>query len=176
MNISAPYRQLIKDYALFGVMALLLLTAGCGHKGGGPPPPPPKPKTDASKTNSASLNSTSLTNEYVSVFETLPLGKPQDPFYPETRRFARSTTSKSPGIVIPSEPALTLTFVIHARKRSQAVINGAIFELGEDAQMVHVPNGPPVEVKCLEIGDNYAKVQIKGENTPKVLWMEKKKN
>lgn len=174
MNHHATYRRLIKDYALLGMAVLLVSVAGCSHKGGGPPPPPPK--KDAGKPGAASLTKTNSESEYVSVFETLGPGKLQDPFYPETKRFNVVARSKGGGPAAPQEPALNLTFVIHAPRRSQAVINGAIFELGEDAQMVHVPNGPPVEVKCLEIGDNYAKVQIKGESKPTILWMEKKKN
>jgi len=53
------------------------------------------------------------------------------------------------------------------------VINTRIFEVGDDLS-VTVPSGK-VQVRCLEIGSDFVRVQVEGQADPETLRMQQKK-
>ena len=159
---------------LFGLCLALFMAAGCGGK----PPPPAKPKTEAPKAGTPSPPLANVSEQFVSVFETLPPKIGKDPFFPASHRRDPVTPvepaggeSGSPSA--PVEAVLVLRAVIGSGRHSQVVINNQVFEIGEQ-QSVRVPNGH-VRVRCLEIAGNSALVQVEGEPGPKRLVIEQKK-
>jgi hypothetical protein len=172
MTLSDTFRCSARGFAMCGLLFALAIGAGCGGKAAAPPPSD-KPKTQASKTNSVAAQAT-LSNEYVSVFDGNPLGPKdgRDPFYPDSKRpYPKAVV---PNVVVHKDPLLVLKAVIRTSKQSQALINNAILEVGEKPQSIRTADGRAM-VTCLEIGDNYAVVQVEGEAGPRRLEMEKKK-
>jgi hypothetical protein len=154
--------------ALLGVW---LLASGCGHH----PAPPPAAKP-AAKPASAATNGTpaNAVNEYASVFEDLPAQEGKDPFYPTSHRRYPAAAASTPDNPAPSaEGSLILKGILHAGRNSQAVINTRIFEVGDDLS-VTVPSGK-VQVRCLEIGSDFVRVQVEGQADPETLRMQQKK-
>ena len=169
MNLSTPCRRGARVPALCGLFFALLIAPGCGPKA--PPPAPSKPKTEVSKTNAAAAAPTDLSNPYTSVFEDLPPQKGRDPFFPTSpRREPVPEAAPEANATAPVEPVLVLKGVIRTSKHSQAVINNEILEEGEE-QPVRVPNGH-VRVRCIEIGNDYALIQVEGEAEPKRLMIK----
>ena len=158
--------------ALLGAMAAIVWIGALGCKPSpqavAAPKPKPPPLT-ASPTNSAPVD----TSEFVSVFDDLlPQDKAKDPFFPNsTRRFPKAAPVPGPTPVpVPVEPTLTLKGISGGRHPS-AIINNAELQVGEE-QAVRTSTGR-VAVKVLEIGDDFVKVQVKGET--KTLMLEHKK-
>jgi hypothetical protein len=171
MNGSIIIRSGGKLAALTGLVVAVCLS-GCGPKPA-PPAAPAKPPAAAAKPAATSGTATNGVDQYTSVFEDLPPPQGKDPFFPTSHRRVIKTEVVTPTDVVRADPVLILTAIIRTARRSQAVLNNAIFEVGEE-QPVHVPNGK-VKVKCLEIGKNYVLVQVEGEAEPKRLMMEHKK-
>jgi len=165
------YPGTIKVTACYGLVLAFCLM-GCGPKPAPPAAAPAKPKTDTAKAAGAATPTNSL-DAYISVFEDLPPPKGKDPFFPNSHRRDQKVEAVAVANV-PVAPTLVLKAVIRGSHHSQAVINNEILEVGEE-QPVRVPNGK-VKVKCLEIGKNYAVIQVEGESEPKRLTMEKKKD
>jgi hypothetical protein len=156
---------------LCGLGLALVMAAGCGPKAA--PPAPPKPKTEAPKT-AATAVPTNIAEQYVSVFEDLPRGKGRNPFFPNSHMGEPAPEAAPQGEEnVHVEPVLSLRAVIGHGRHSQVVINNEIFEVGE-TQSVRVPNGH-VRVRCLEVSNNSALVQVEGEAGPKRLVIEQKK-
>jgi hypothetical protein len=172
MSLVATCRCGAQVLPLCGLLLVLAIVTGCGH----PPAPPPaqaKPKTEASKTDTAAVAPAAVAAEYVSVFEVLPPQKGKDPFFPTSHR--RDPAPEAlPGANAPVDPVLVLKAVIRTSRNSQAVINNSILEEGEQ-EPVRVPNGH-VRVRCIEIGNDYVLIQVEGEAEPKKLYMEEKKH
>lgn len=140
-------------------MVLAMMLGGCGgHK---PAPPPAKPAAPAAAKAPTATTITNATNAYTSVFEDLLPPEGRDPFYPTSRRRVPVTATPT-AEEAPVNTELILKGIIHAGKHSQAVINNKLFEVNED-QPVTVSNGKKVEVRLLEIGSDYVRVQV-GDN------------
>jgi len=172
MNVSATYHRSAQVFGLCGLLLALAIAAGCGPKPAASSATA-KPKTEAPKTNSMAAQTT-LSNEFTSDFdETLLAPKGKDPFYPtSTRRNPVPVVSiQAPAHV---EPVLVLKAIIPSSKHSEAVINNAILEVGEQQRIPTPPNGHAL-VQCLEIGSNYVVIKIAGEAGTKRLVMEQRK-
>ena len=72
------------------------------------------------------------------------------------------------------EPALVIKGIVGSINHRIVVINNEMMQVGEQSP-IRVPGGGRVNVKCLEIGQDYAVVQVEGEPQPKKLVMEQKK-
>jgi hypothetical protein len=175
MNFLNLHRRSARKIILAGLISAVIAVSGCGGKPAAPPAAAAKPKVDASKGKTAAASSGADTNQYLSVFDDLIPPKVRDPFFPDSNRRAPKMPEHTSGAPVHVEPELVLKAVIRTSRLSQAVVNNAILEVGEPAESVHVPGGR-VMVRCLEIGDNYAVVQVQGEASPKRLTMERKKN
>jgi hypothetical protein len=170
MSVFATCRRSARVLDRCGLVLALAIVAGCGPKT--PPPAPVKPKTEAPKADAAPVVQSVLSDEYTSVFEDLLPPKGKDPFFPTSHRRdpVPVATPTTDGFV---DPVLVLKSIIHSSKHSQAVINNAQLEVGEE-ESVRVPNGK-VRVRCLEIGNDFVRVQVQGEAEPKILMMQQKK-
>ncbi len=114
------------------------------------------------------------TDAYVSVFEDLLPPKGRDPFFPDSHR---REPAPPPVVVAAAHKAavasdLLLKGIVGSATHRLAVVNSQILEVGEEAP-VRLPSGQ-VRVKCVEIGEDYAIVQVEGEARPQRLEMEKK--
>jgi len=135
--------------------------------------PPGPGKIAVNKTNSLVSATNKLSLEYVSVFENLTSPKGRDPFYPNSHR--RDPVPIMPAMLTEKAPPsseLVLKGVVGATNHRLAVINNVILETGETGS-VRVPSGK-VRLKCLEIGGDFAVIQVEGEIEPKRLQLIKK--
>jgi len=160
-----------RNFSLCGLLLALSITAGCGGKPAAAPVAA-KPKAAAPKTNSV-VEETNVSAKYVSDFEeNLLAPKGRDPFFP-----ASSRRNPVPVAVAPThvDPVLELTAVIRLGKRGQAVINHSSLEVGEQLSIRTPPENRLMVVRCLDIGDDYADIQVQGEAGPRRLVMKKRK-
>jgi hypothetical protein len=152
-----------------GAGLAIALLAGCKPA---PPPPTAKPAAAVKSISVVSAPAPDA-SAYVSVFEDLPPPKGRDPFFPDSHR---REPAPSPVIVAARKANvasdLLLKGIVGSATHRLAVVNNAIMEVGEESP-VHVPNGQ-VRIRCLEIGDDYAVIQVEGEARPQRLEMEKK--
>jgi hypothetical protein len=132
--------------------------------------PPPKPV--AAKTNTVAAVTNTPLPENASVFVELMPPKGKDPFFPNSHR----RDPAPPPVVITEKPqpaaTLVLKGIIGLAPHRLAIFDGAILETGESGN-VRTPNGK-VRVKCIEIGEDYANIQVLGEEQPKRLELKKK--
>jgi len=127
------------------------------------------------KTNLVAEATNQLAAQYISVFESLRPPKGRDPFFPNSHR--RDPVPILPVVQTEKPPPsseLALKGVVGASNHRLAVINNAILEAGETGT-VRVPSGK-VRLKCLEIGEDFAVIQVEGEIEPKRLRLNKKGN
>jgi hypothetical protein len=182
MRCSTPYRRAAQGLTLGGLLLSFFLVSGCGHPAAKPQPagtnvvagaPTNAPRTN---TNAAAIAPTVLSNQFVSVFEDLPMDKGKDPFYPNSaRRAPKEEVAVAETNAAPADPnQLKLRGIIYAHQHSEAVINNVIFVEGM-TNSVRVPTGPPLTVQCLAIGSNWVKIQVEGQAEPKILPLEEKK-
>jgi hypothetical protein len=136
-----------------------------------PPPPLPKPAV-AAKPVAAAPVTTNDTSQFVSVFEDLPPQVGKDPFFPTSHRRdpSAATAAQTHEHV---DQSLVLKGIVGSVGRRIAVINDETMEVGEQAS-VRTPGGH-VRVKCLDIGVDYALIQVEGEPQSKKLVMEQKR-
>jgi hypothetical protein len=140
------------------------------------PSAPPKPA--AVKTIAAPATNQN-TPQNLSVFVELMPPKGRDPFFPASHRrdpvpppqAMQDNNSPPPPAVV-----LILKGIVGSSNHRRALIAGGKntvdLETGESAT-VHVPNGQ-VRVKCLEIGEDHAVIQVEGETEQKRLELNKK--
>jgi hypothetical protein len=129
----------------------------------------------ATKTNLLASATNPLAARYVSVFENIIPPKGRDPFFPNSHR--RDPVPIMPVVQTEKPPPsseLLLKGIVGAANHRLAVINNAILEKGESGS-VRVPSGR-VRVKCMEIGEDFAVIQVEGEIEPKRLRLSKKGN
>jgi hypothetical protein len=166
MSIASPFWRSIQAAA---AAALVLCCApACKPK----VQPSGPPNGAAPKTNAVAAATNQLSAQYVSVFEELIPPKGRDPFFPNSHR--RDPVPVIPVVTDRPPPSaeLTLKGIVGAAAHRLAVINNAILETGESAT-VRVPGGR-VRVKCVEIGEDFAVIQVEGEIQPKRLELRKK--
>jgi hypothetical protein len=167
MRLSIPFCQGIRGVA---AAALVLWPApACKPTA---PAPGPVSKAVATNAGAAAPSSDLLAAQYVSVFEDLPPPKGRDPFFPNSRRREPVAAQSNPGEKSPPASGLQLKGTIVGADHSIADINSSILEVGEEAT-VRVPGGS-VRLKCLEIGQDHAVVQVEGELQPRRLELNKK--
>ncbi len=108
-----------------------------------------------------------------SVFEQLMPPQGRDPFFPNShRRDPEPTKTASPDKAAPA-PVFVLKGVIGSPTHRLALINdNTIMGVG-DVDSVRVGAGR-VKLKCLEIGEDYAVIQVEGDNQTKRLQLSKK--
>ncbi len=156
-------------HALCGMILSLVLASGCGRKPAPPPPPSAKPQAQASKAAPATNDvSDTTSNQYSSVFEDLPPKAGKDPFYPTSHRRDPVESVQSSADAPPAEPVLVCKAIVHSSRYSQAVINNQALGEGEQGTVV-LPGGRKIQVKCVQIGDDFVLVQIVGESETKRL-------
>jgi hypothetical protein len=127
----------------------------------------------AAKTNTVTATPNLAAAEHVSVFNELMPPKGKDPFYPNSHRrdpvpIAPLRTDRPP----PPSSELQLQGIVGNAQHRLAIINTTILQVGE-RDSVSVPSGR-VQVKCLEIGEDYAVIKVEGEAQPKRLELTKK--
>ena len=101
-----------------------------------------------------------------------PKGK--DPFFPTSHRRDPVPVIAIHGDRPPPASELLLKGLVGAAGHRLAVINNLILETGESGT-VKVPGGK-LHVKCIEIGEDSAVIQVEGEIQPKRLELNKKSN
>ena len=148
---------------------IVCLTPACK-----PPIRPSGPaKLAVTKTNLTSCATNQFPSPYASVFEDLTPPKGRDPFFPNSHR--RDPVPIMPVAMTEKPPPsseLVLKGVVGAANHRLAVINNVILETGESGT-VRVPGGK-LRLKCLEIGEDFAVIQVEGEIEPKRLRLTKK--
>jgi hypothetical protein len=167
MKISLSFWHGMRAAASAGL--ILCLASAC--KPSAPPSGPPKTVT-AAATKPVASASANVSAEYVSTFEQLMPPKGKDPFFPNSRR--RDPVApliRAPNSPLP-EAVVTLKGIVGGIQHRLAVINNAILEVGE-AGSVKVPGGH-VQVRCMEIGEDYAVVKVDGEIQTKRLQLNRK--
>ncbi len=168
MSISRLFAQGVQAAAAGG-LALLLLTACKPAANPGGPAKPPAPKASATATNIV------VTNQYVSEFQDLLPPRGIDPFYPDSHRRDPAAPAVANAEKPPPAANILLKGVVGAAAHRLAVIGGgfnnSILEAGESGS-VRVANGQ-VRFKCIEVGENYALVQIEAESQPRKLELKK---
>ncbi len=162
--------QFLRCLRLAALAALVLgLTPSCKRA---VQPRPPAARV-AAKTDSVTAPPGELLPAYVSVFEDLTPPKGRDPFFPNSRR----REPVAPGIVTTGKPAaapvLVLKGIVGSPNHRLAVINTSILEVNEEAA-VRLPDGGRARVRCLEIGQDHAVIQVEGELQPKRLELNRK--
>ena len=168
MRTARPIWQSLQ--AAIAAALVLCLVPAC--KPSAPPPGPAKPV--ASRTNSLASGTNKLSAQYVSVFENLMPPKGKDPFFPNSHRRDPVPVMAAPADRPPPSSELVLKGIVGAPNHRMAVINNAILEVGESGA-VRVPSGH-MRIKCLEIGGDFAVIQVEGEIQPKRLMLNKKGN
>jgi len=155
---------------VFSALAMVLaLVPACKPKA----PPSGPPPASLAKTNAPVSATNRLSAEYISTFEELMPPKGTDPFFPTShRRDPIPILISSPDKAPTPMAEVVLKGIVGAANHRLAVINNAILEAGETGT-IHVSTGK-VRVKCLEIGEDSAVVQIEGELQPKRLELNKK--
>jgi len=159
------------------VAAALVLSLVSACKPNVQPSAPPKPA--AVKTNIVAAATSQAATENLSVFVELMPPKGRDPFFPASHRrdpvpppLAMQDNNSPP----PPAVVLMLKGIVGSSNHRRALIAGGKntvdLETGESAT-VHVPNGQ-VRVKCLEIGEDHAVIQVEGETEQKRLELNKK--
>lgn len=147
-------------------LGLVLCCAGCKRK----PAPAARPAAAPPKaTVLAETNSTA--EQFVSVFEDLPPSRGRDPFFPDSTR--RNPAPAPMAVVQAPKPAPRPVLHLKGVVGKSAIINNAILTAGDPAESVRVEGGT-LQVQCLEVGVDYAIVQIQGEAQPKRLELEEK--
>jgi hypothetical protein len=169
MNLSHSLARASQVLTRAGL--IIFLAAGCKPAA---PQPAAKPPGAALKPVAIAAASAAVTDAYVSVFEDLLPPKGRDPFFPDSHR---REPAPPPAVVVAARKAavasdLLLKGIVVSATHRLAVVNNQSLEVGEEAP-VRAANGI-VRVKCLEIGDDYAVVQVEGEARPQRLEMEKK--
>lgn len=146
---------------------MLCFVPACKPAAPAAPPAKPaavKPSAVAFPTNSATLAS-------ASVFEQLMPPKGRDPFFPNSHRRDPQPVKGSPQEK-PLASELVLKGIVGSANHRLALVNDDILEVGEQGS-VKVPGGH-VELKCLEIGEDYALIKVTGELETKRLQLSKK--
>ena len=169
MNFSQTFARGFR--VLTCAVLIAALAPGCKRA---PAPAAPKPAAVAVKSAFAVASATVATDAYVSVFEDLLPPKGRDPFFPDSHR---REPAPAPIVVAAARKAavasdLLLKGIVGSATHRLAVINNQILEVGETAP-VRVSVGQ-VRVKCIEIGEDHAVVQVEGEPRPQRLEMDKK--
>jgi hypothetical protein len=121
--------------------------------------------------NAAASATNNLSAEYVSVFEDLTPPKGRDPFFPDSHRRDPVPVLAPSADRPPAAADLVLKGIVGTRDHRMAVINSTILEAGESGS-VRVAGGR-VKVKCMEIGEDSAVIQVAGEIQPKRLELKK---
>ena len=130
-------------------------------------------KLAAGKTNSMASATNQSPSLYASTFEDLIPPKGRDPFFPNSHR--RDPVPIMPVAMTEKPPPsseLVLKGVVGAANHRLAVINNVILETSESGT-VRVPGGK-LRLKCMEIGEDFAVIQVEGEIEPKRLRLNKK--
>jgi hypothetical protein len=167
MRISPLFWPAFRAVAATGLV--LCLMPAC--KPAAPPASAPKPAVASTIPAVTHTNQTPV--EYVSVFTELMPPKGRDPFYPNShRRDVVPVVNRGSDRPVPVAAALQIQGIVGTPAHRLVIINGTIFETGEE-DTVRVPDGK-LKVKCLEIGEDYAVVMAQGETQPKRLEISKK--
>ena len=169
MRNSAPFWHGLQAAAAAAL--LVFMAPACKPKA----PPAGPARLAATKTNSLVSATNQICSQYVSVFENILPPKGIDPFYPNSHR--RDPVPIMPVVLTerpPPSSELALKGVVGASSHRLAVINNVILETSESGT-VRVASGK-MRVKCMEIGEDYAVIQVEGEIEPKRLHLIKKGN
>jgi len=167
MRIPPPLWQGIQVAAAAGLM--LCFVPAC--KPAAQPAAPAKPV--AAKTNAvaSALNNVAVAN--VSVFEQLMPPNGRDPFFPNSLRRGPEPEKGQPREKPQPASELVLKGIVGSANHRLALINdNTIMGVGQE-ESVRVPGGQ-VKVRCLEIGEAYAVIQVEGEVQTKRLQLNKK--
>ena len=130
-------------------------------------------KLALTKTNLMASATNPFPSLYASVFEDLIPPKGRDPFFPNSHR--RDPVPIMPVAMTEKPPPsseLVLKGVVGAANHRLAVINNVILETAESGT-VRVPGGK-LRLKCMEIGEDFALIQVEGEIEPKRLRLTRK--
>jgi hypothetical protein len=167
MRIPPPFWQGVKVTAAAALM--LSLVSAC--KPAATPAAPAKPV--AAKPSAIASAPTNAVEASVSVFEQLVPPKGRDPFFPNSRRREPEPVKGVSLEKAPPSSGLELKGVVGSANHRLALINDrTILGVGEE-ESVSVPGGR-VKVRCLEIGEDYAVIQVAGEVQTKRLQLSKK--
>ncbi len=169
MNTRVLFSRGVQAAAAGGLTLLLFTACKPDVKPSGPAKPP------ASKTNAVAATNIVATNQYVSVFQDLLPPKGLDPFFPDSHRRDPAAPAAATAEKPPPTANILLKGVVGAAAHRLAVIGGgfnnSILEAGESGS-VRVADGQ-IRVKCIEVGEDYALVQIQGESQTRKLPLKK---
>jgi hypothetical protein len=165
MRNPPPFWHGIRVVAAAGLT--LCFVPAC--KPAAPPAAPAKPA--AAKTTAVAFATTNASLAVDSVFEQLMPPKGRDPFFPNSHRRDPQPAKGSPQEK-PLASELVLKGIVGSANSRLALVNDDILKVGEVAS-VKVAGGH-VEVKCLEIGEDYAVIKVTGELETKRLQISKK--
>lgn len=130
-------------------------------------------KSAIARTNTFPAVAKPISNEYTSVFEDLMPPKGKDPFFPNShRRDPVAVMVTSLAEKPPPAAGLVLKGVLGTANHRAVVINNISLEVGESGS-ARVPEGH-VRIKCMEIGEDFAVLQVEGEIQTKRLQLKKK--
>jgi hypothetical protein len=167
MRIHSTYWQVIRVATTAG----MVLSGASACKPAATPAAPAKP---AGPKISAALSAP--TNSVVasaSVFEQLMPPQGRDPFFPNSRRRDPEPTKTTSPEKAPATAVFVLKGVVGSPSHRLALINdNTIMGVG-DTDSVRVGTGR-VKLKCVEIGEDYAVIQVEGDNQTKRLQLSKK--
>jgi type II secretory pathway component PulC len=97
----------------------------------------------------------------------------RDPFFPNSHRRDPQMAPNPTPTPQPASSELVLKGIVGSANHRLALINDdSIMEVGEEGS-VRVPGGH-VKLRCLEIGEDYAVIQVAGEVQTKRLQLSKK--
>jgi hypothetical protein len=166
MRIHPPFCQGLR-VAAAGLMVCFLPACKPAAK------PVAPAKSVALKTSAVAFVPSNPTAASVSVFEQLVPPQGRDPFFPNSRRRepepARGASPDRP----PPASELVLRGIVGSTSHRLALINDTtILEAGETGS-VRVSSGH-LKLRCLEIGEDYAVIQVEGEVQTKRLQLSKK--
>jgi hypothetical protein len=165
MRIHTPFWHGIQAATAAGLV--LCFVPAC--KPAAAPVAPAKPA--APKPSAATFATTNAPLAAVSAFDQLMPPKGRDPFFPNSHRRDPQIAKGSP-TEKPLASELLLKGVVGSANNRLALVNDDIFKVGEIGT-VKVPGGH-VEVKILEIGEDYAVIKVTGELETKRLQLSKK--
>jgi hypothetical protein len=167
MRTPPPFWQGIQVAAAAGL--ILCFVPAC--KPAAQPAAAAKPA--AAKPSTVAAAPSTAAPAIVSVFQQLMPPNGRDPFFPNSRR-REPEVAKGPSPDRPPPASeLVLKGIVGSANHRLALINDdSIMEVGEEGS-VRVPGGH-VKLRCLEIGEDYAVIQVVGEVQTKRLQLSKK--